>query len=183
MSTIAPIYPVTIAPSPAVKAFEIYALDFLLKPFKAHRFNIALDRVLHKLEVEGFQNNFKNLLNNFGKNTSETEQCITKIPVKQGNKTILLQVSDIRYVCASSYYAEIFLDNKKLVLRESLKNLIKKLDDNSFVRIHRSTIINIEGIKELLHSDYNELDVKMQDNAVFRVSKSYKKAFLQKIGL
>ena len=60
---------------------------------------------------------------------------------------------------------------------------MEDLDEAHFIRIHRSTILNLNYIQELIHSGFGEIDVKMNDNKLFRISKSYKKEFLIKMGL
>ncbi len=106
-----------------------------------------------------------------------------RLPVKLGNKVCFINVNDIKYIVASGYYAEIYTDDKKHLLRESLSNLIESLDPNKFIRVHRSTIINLTEVGELVNSNYGEIDVKMNDKKLFRISKSYKKKFLTKMGL
>ena len=84
---------------------------------------------------------------------------------------------------ASGYYAEIYIENKKYLLRETLSNLEEILDGNSFLRIHRSTIINLNYVKEIVHSEFSEIDVRMTDHKLLHISKSHKKEFLNKIGI
>ena len=105
------------------------------------------------------------------------------MPIKQGNKTVLLDPADIMYITASGYYAEIFMENKKYVLRESLNNLCETLDSNKFVRIHRSSIVNLQHVKEIVHSEFSEIDARMADNSLLHISKTYKKDFLEKVGI
>ena len=107
---------------------------------------------------------------------------VSKIPVKQGNKTSLVDPRKIHYIQASGYYAEIYVEGRKHVLRESLNNLAEILDHN-FIRIHRSTIVNLNFVHEIIHSDYSEIDAKMTCGELLHVSKSHKKEFLEKIGI
>ena len=66
---------------------------------------------------------------------------------------------------------------------ESLSNLEEFLDSKQFIRIHRSTIVNLDCVKEIVHSDYSEIDAKMCDGKLLHVSKSHKKEFMEKIGI
>lgn len=164
----------------ALQAFEFDAFDFLLKPFKDKRFHQMLEKVknlTHK-EIElAFEKKMTKLLE------INSEEKKWKLPIKQKGKIILLNIEEINYICAFGYYAEIFTGQKKYIIRESLTNLFKCLNEKLFQRIHRSTIVNIDFIQELVRSDYAEIDVKMKDNKLFRVSKSHKKSFLKKIGI
>ncbi|MFD1096499.1 LytR/AlgR family response regulator transcription factor [Salegentibacter chungangensis] len=169
----------------ALKAFDFEAFDFLLKPYRDDRFYRTIDKLL-KLSQPEIDQNFEKKMQEFFKlnaQKNESQNSSFRLPVKQGHRTILLDPSEIKYICASGYYAEIFTEDKKYLLRESLKNLIKLLDKKKFCRVHRSAIVNIDYIKEIVHSDYSEIDVRMKDNKLIRVSKSNKKDFLHQLGM
>lgn len=169
----------------ASRAFDFEAFDFLLKPFKDDRFFRTINKVLKMSKSEAdsnFENKVKELFKIYSKE-ARSETLPAKIPVKQGNKTILLDPVNILYIVASGYYAEIYTAQKKYVLRESLNNLADTLDQDIFHRIHRSTIVNINHVKEIVHSEFSEVDVKMSDDKLLHISKSNKKQFLEKIGI
>ena len=113
----------------------------------------------------------------------ENTKIPVKLPVRQGNKTVLLKPEDVSYICASGYYAEIFSGDNKYVLRESLNNLNDFFKDHAFLRIHRSVIVNLNHIKEIVHSDFAEVDVRMRDGKLLRISKSHKKELFEKLGI
>lgn len=169
----------------AIKAFDVDAFDFLLKPFRDERFFKTIKKVLnisHREAQDNFEKRLQTLFEVYSKD-QETSNISLKLPVRQGNKTVLLKPEDIYYICASGYYAEIFTENKKYVLRESLNNLDDFFKDHAFFRIHRSAIINLNQIKEIVHSDYSEIDVRMKDNKLLRISKSNKKELFDKLGI
>lgn len=105
------------------------------------------------------------------------------LPVRTGSKTVLLNTSKIRYVIASGYYAEVYTKKRKHVIRESLSNLLEVLDEKKFFRCHRSAIINVNCVKEVVHSGFSEVDVRMKGGKLVRISKSQKKDFFQIIGM
>lgn len=164
----------------ALEAFEFNAFDFLLKPFKDERFHQMLEKVKNLTQKEIDQAFEKKLTKLFELNVQGKS---SKLPIKQKGKIVLLDLDEINYICADGYYAEIFTAKKKYVIRESLTNLFELLNENLFHRVHRSTIVNIDFIQEIISSDFAEIDVKMKDNLLFRVSKSHKKDFLKKIGI
>jgi len=169
----------------AIKAFDVDAFDFLLKPFRDERFFKTIKKVLNisKLEVqENFEKRLQSLFEAYSGKEDKASLSL-KLPVRQGNKTVLLKPEEISYICASGYYAEIFTENKKYVLRESLNNLDDFLNAYSFFRVHRSVIINLNHIQEIVHSDYAEVDVRMKDNKLLRISKSNKKEPFEKLGI
>ena len=176
---------VTAYDSYALKAFDVEAFDFLLKPFKDDRFFKTIDKVLKTTKTEANSNFEKRMVEFFHEYSKGGIQLnsVSKIPIKQGNKTALVDPNDILYILASGYYAEIYVDSKKYVLRESLNNLAEILDSNMFVRVHRSTIVNLNFVDEIIHSDYSEIDAKMTNGKLLHISKSHKKEFLEKIGI
>ncbi len=169
----------------AVKAFDYNAFDFLLKPYKDKRFYETLRKV-RSLSYQKVNNQFEKRFQDFlGLYGAEKKQKAfpEKIPVKKGNKTLLLSKNDITCISASGNYAEIFTPVGKHLIRDSLHNLSEILDPDIFVRVHRSTIVNINFIQEIIHSDYSEIDLRLKDNTLIRVSKSHKKTFLKQIGI
>ncbi|WP_223549015.1 MULTISPECIES: LytTR family DNA-binding domain-containing protein [Aestuariivivens] len=171
----------------ALKAFDFFAFDYLLKPFKDERFFQSTNRVIELFnsnKSNGLSKKITNLLKyieNPNQEFSEVKQ--TKLAIKANGKISFINKDDIKYILASGYYAEIYTEQKKYVLRESLNSLFDQLKANKFQRIHRSTIINIALIKEVLYSNYGEIDVKMQDEKLFRISKTHKKEFQKKMGI
>ncbi|MAM20105.1 MAG: LytTR family DNA-binding domain-containing protein [Christiangramia sp.] len=169
----------------ALKAFDAEAFDFLLKPFKDQRFFKTIDKVLKTTRQEAdtnFEKRLMEMFHSFSKGGIQLN-AVSKIPVRQGNKTYIVDPRNILYISASGYYAELFTSEKRHLLRESLNNLEEILDPASFVRVHRSTIINLNFVKEIIHSDYAEIDARMEDDKLIRISKSHKKEFLEKIGI
>lgn len=165
----------------AIQAFNNYALDFLLKPFKNHRFFETLDRIEERIKLNTNGIDIRKFL--LDVQGGSANPLASRLPIRENNRTVFVNKDRIKYICASSYYSDIFSVEKKYTVRESLKNLMPQLNTHKFIRIHRSTIINVDYMQELVHSDYNEMDVRMQDQELFRISKSYKKEFLQKLGL
>ncbi|WP_242156819.1 LytR/AlgR family response regulator transcription factor [Aestuariivivens sediminis] len=171
----------------ALKAFDFFAFDYLLKPFKDERFMQSTNRVIELLrsnkpqEIDKKISNLLKYIENPNQEFLEAKQ--TKLAIKANGKISFINKDEIKYILASGYYAEIFTDQKKYVLRESLNSMLNQLKSFKFQRIHRSTIINTTFIKEVLYSNYGEIDVKIQDEKLFRISKSYKKAFQKKMGI
>jgi len=169
----------------AIKAFDVDAFDFLLKPFRDERFFKTIKKVLkisHFEVQENFEQRLQTLFEVYN-NDKQNSKIPLNLPVRQGNKTVLLKPTEINYICASGYYAEIYTENKKYVLRESLNHLEDFFKDHAFFRIHRSAIINLNHIKEIVHSDYSEVDVRMQDDKLLRISKANKKELFDKLGI
>lgn len=171
----------------AVKAFEVQAIDFLLKPYKKQRFMEALNRGLHQIKQQRqqeFQSQIKSLMQVFNNEQSLGINYLDQIVLKLNKKYFFVSVDSINYISASSYYAEIFtLDNNKYVYRISMNDFMEKLNPNNFIRINRSTIINLKQIKEVISEGAGEYSVVLQDRNAFAITKNYKKQFLESTGI
>lgn len=172
----------------ALKAFDLFAFDFLIKPYKDDRFYKSAKKIIthlnqdHPCPLAASITNSRTMSSQ-NNSTSRTQHPCAKLPVKLGNRIAFIKTDHIKYIKASGYYAEIYTDDRTYLLRKSLSNLVHALNPSLFFRIHRSTIINISNISELISSNYGEVDVKMEDQKLFRISKSYKKKFMVAIGL
>ncbi|WP_299886310.1 LytTR family DNA-binding domain-containing protein [uncultured Lacinutrix sp.] len=179
---------VTAFDSFAVKAFEVKAIDFLLKPYKTERFYEALNRAITKISQKDLKQQYKskiaNLINYIGEidtniNTSPSSY-IEKVVLKTGKKFYFIKTETIKYITSSAYYAEIFTkDNSKHIYRISMSDFIKKLDPNTFNRINRSTIINNNDIKEVISEGQGDYSIIMNDKKIFSLSSKYKSDFLK----
>ncbi len=170
----------------SLKAFEYFAFDYLLKPFSEERFYKSINKVIETFKSadnDNIQSKIYSLLEYMQPKVETTNTSQKTIPIPLKNKTIFIKTDEILYVMASNSYVEIFTKDNKYLLRNTISNIQEELSSPLFFRIHRSTIINLEFIKELIHSDYGEVDVRMKDMQQFRISRSYKKEFLTKIGL
>ncbi len=167
----------------ALKAFEFDAFDYLVKPFKEDRFYRTVKKVLAQQQLPttpDFEAELWRIVETYGKRSNHYLQ---KLAIKQGNKTSLIATNTIKYIIASGVYAEIFTPEGKYLHRDSLSNLETQLDPEHFFRVHRSSIINLEAVKEIVHSDFSEIDVRMEDNRLISVSKPLKKTLMAKLGI
>lgn len=178
---------VTAFDSYAIKAFDVFAFDYLLKPYTEERFYISVRKALASFETgqtKELKKTVTELLGHVRANPVNLKTAYKKrIPVPDKKKTLFVRTEDIQYIKASNYYIEIYTERSKHVLRESMSNILEGLDSQNFTRIHRSSIINLAHIIELINSNYGEVDVKMTDGVLLRVSKGYRKEFLRKIGI
>ncbi len=175
----------------AIKAFEVEAVDFLLKPYKNDRLLAALHRAIARVnskERDAYQEKVQLLLQqlatqNVAPNTNNTPY-LEKIALKMGKKYVFADTVQIKYITSSSYYAEIFMqDGKKHVYRSSMAALLEKLNPNRFLRINRSTIVAIPEIKEVISEGLGDYSITMKDRTAFSVTKNYRQAFLKIMGI
>ena len=169
----------------AVQAFEIFAIDYLLKPFKKDRFLLSVRRALaHFEKQQGYDSKMNHLLE-FVANSVKVENnpFRNKFPIKTGNAISFIEVDTIMYILASGSYVDIFTIRKSYVHRMSLQHILSEIENKTLLRIHRSTAINLNFIDKIVHSNYGEIDVKMKDGKLLRVSKTYKKHLQSLLGI
>ena len=123
------------------------------------------------------QNQFE-IINNRG--SIETK----RVAVKVKNKYCFISIKEIKYINSSAHYAEMHtLKKERFVFRTTMKDLVKKLDSDLFMRVNRSTIININQVKELISEGQGDFSISMLDGNYFSLSKNYKKDFFHFFGI
>jgi len=143
---------VTAHDSYAIKAFEIHAVDYLLKPVEPARFQDAIKRVKARTQMEAAlvtQERFTSALTTLESLTAAESIHPTRLVVRSGSKDLLVNISDVAWIEAADYYVCLHVADKKHLLRESIKKLETQLDPGKFVRIHRSAIVNIDCVREI----------------------------------
>lgn len=143
----------------ALRAFEAGALDYLLKPFDDARFNRALARAKDKL----------------ARWAPKPGRSISRIVVKNRGQTLFLNVSDIDWIEAASYYACLHVGAATHILRRTLRELEQDLDVQTFVRIHRSIIVNLDRVRGMELQDGGDYEVVLESKARLRLSRRYRK--------
>ena len=134
----------------ALKAFEVHALDYLLKPFKPARFKETVQRarqILSTRQAGNASQNLQALLDSL-KPSPEPER-LTRIPVRTGEKVVFVKTAQIDYIESAGNYVVLHAGKENHVVRETMTALEDKLDPKQFLRISRSTLVNVEQIKEL----------------------------------
>jgi two-component system LytT family response regulator len=143
---------VTAHDSYAIKAFEIHAVDYLLKPIEAVRFQDAIKRVKQRSEMNAAlvsQERFASVMTTLESLAVADSAYPLRFVVHSGSKDLFVNVSEIDWIEAADYYVCLHVLDKKHMLRESIKKLESELDGKKFIRIHRSAIVNIERVREI----------------------------------
>jgi two-component system, LytTR family, response regulator len=148
----------------ALKAFEVEALDYLLKPFDDARFFRVLARA-------------KNLANR-----SESAQAgIDRLMVKSAGRVTFLRVREIDWIEAADYYASLHAAGRTHLLRRSMSDLERELDTKTFCRIHRSAIVNVDRVREFKLDSNGEYEVVLEGGTKLRVSRGYREQLQRKL--
>lgn len=170
----------------AIKAFDVFAFDYLLKPFKDERFQVSVNNALNNLQQQQPNHPPQDLgaLLQYLRNPNPAPTSRPKmLPLKLSGKISFVDMHEIQYITGSGYYIEIFTKEKKYLLRETLTAILTKLDEESFIRIHRSSIINLKYLNEVIYGSAGEIDIQMKNGEQLRLSKSYRDDFFQKLGI
>lgn len=151
----------------ALKAFEVHALDYLLKPYTRDRFSMAVQKALSSLQ------------NNLNSVQSLTESLITpessypeKILVQIGAKLVTVDLAEVIWIDAEGDYSKLITPKQRYLSNYGLGALEKKLDPRRFIRVHRSAIINLAFVQEI-QKQISSYDVILQNGDVVRVSRGY----------
>ena len=160
----------------ALKAFDVHALDYLLKPFDDERFAHALRRAKAQIEAREINRLSKRLLALLEERESELKldqkSYLTRLMIKDSGRVRLLKVDEIDYVEADGNYAKLHVGRATHLLREKMNDLEGRLDPARFVRIHRSIIVNLDRIKEM-HPHFNgDYIVVLEDGKQLRMSRT-----------
>lgn len=161
----------------AIKAFEVHALDYLLKPFTDRRFNEALHGAKTHLEMKEINRLSHDLLTLLGEKAGlrpgdpRRESYLTRFMIKSGGRIFFVKVSDVDWIAADDYYIKLHVGPKSHLLRMSMNELEEKLDPASFLRIHRSTIVNFDRIKELHQNPNGDYVVVLKTGAELKLSR------------
>jgi two-component system LytT family response regulator len=162
----------------ALKAFETHALDYLLKPFTRDRFKAALDRAraaFTNASEPSAQRGLVKLLNDrSGSESDQGKGYLVRFAVRQHRGMRLVRVRDIDYVQAAGNYAEIHAGGGAHLVRMTMQELEERLDPQMFVRIHRSTIVKIDRVRNIVADSHGDFDLSLHDGTVLRLSRNYR---------
>jgi two-component system, LytTR family, response regulator len=148
----------------ALQAFEVHAVDYLLKPYTRERFKTAIQKLRNSDNALQMKPLAESIIN--------TQSFPEKILISQNQKLLAISVSDIIRIEAEGDYSKLVTGKNNFLSNFGISTLEVKLDPLKFIRVHRSSIINVDYIKEIQKYP-NNYDVIMQNNDVVRVSRGY----------
>jgi two-component system, LytTR family, response regulator len=165
----------------AVEAFDVHALDYLIKPISEERLAIALERVKGQFAAKSaltVHAQFESFLQSVRPGGSEVRTYPRRLLVPNGAEGFFLAVSDIEWIEAADDYACIHSGGKTYTLRDTIKQLITTLDPAQFVRIHRSAIVNVDFASKVLRDGRTESWLVLSSGQRLKMSKSGWQALL-----
>lgn len=171
----------------AVRAFDVDAVDYLLKPFDRSRFQAALQRAkdhVRQRSDAGVRNQLMSLLADAGRPQTEAAAANTseRLAVKTGGKVVFLRSDEIDWIEAAGNYSRLHVGKRMHLLRETMTALEARLDPKLFVRIHRSTIINLERVRELQPYFHGDYIVILHDGTQLTLSRTHRQKLHEIVG-
>ena len=175
----------------ALKAFETHALDYLLKPFTASRFHAAIDRARLEVARAGDHETHRRLIELLDErrraNVIRTsthadpgEGWLVRLAVKRSQRIVLVNVADIDWFESSANYVQLHTRGTSYAVRMTMGELERRLDPARFARIHRSTIVQVDRIKDIVASWHGDFDVALHDGTMLRLSRNYRDRVLSR---
>jgi two-component system LytT family response regulator len=163
----------------AVRAFEANALDYLLKPFDQERLHHAVEKArseLRKAHDREITHRILNLLSQVKSGPPASAEPDSRLVIKANGRVVFLDLDSIEWVEAAANYVRLNVGKDSYLHRETISRVSERLDANHFVRIHRSTIVNVRKIKELIPVNSGEYVVVLKSGRELSCSRGYRAA-------
>ena len=158
----------------ALKAFDVQAVDYLLKPYDDERFTKALEHARKQIiqrDEALLHGKMMNLIQGHQHNQSDTT---FHIEIKDKGRSVSINTFDIYFLEAQGNYIKLHLEQKTYLLRETLHNIKASLDQSTFLQIHRSILVNRNYIKDIRYGGNNQYKVHLKNNISLQSSRSFK---------
>ncbi len=166
----------------AIEAFEFHALDYLLKPYDQERFEKALSHCKSYFQHQQ-QPQLQEQLDLLLKSLEEPQRFLERFVVKTAGRAFFVKVEQVDWIEAQGNYVSLHVNTEEHLIRDSLAKLESKLDPNQFVRIHRSTMVNINQIKELYPASHSDYFVMLRSGKELLMSRNYRKKLAGRLNL
>jgi len=144
----------------AIRAFEISAVDYLLKPVTEERFRLAFERAKHRMQAAPDDESARQMLSVL-EAIANRRRHLTRLAIRSGERTIFLRVDEVDWIEASQNYVRLHCGPTTHFLHVPMNTIEASLDPESFVRIHRSHIVNLRHIKQLWSSAHGQYVVEL----------------------
>lgn len=168
----------------ALKAFELAAVDYLVKPFDDDRFSDAFRRARRSVELEDVESTTRRLLSLLESSKDQTPKksaWLQRIPVEMRGQMRVVPVERIDYITASGPYAELHVGERTFTVRERMQDLEERLDPEVFMRVHRSVIVRLDRIDVMLRGSGGDYAVRLKDGTELSVSRSRRELLEQRL--
>jgi two-component system, LytTR family, response regulator len=165
----------------AIRAFELHALDYLLKPFDQARFKDAIRHAKERFRFER-QNEGRTQISALLQSIRNKSQYLDRLMIKAGGRITFLSTDEINWIEADDKYVHLHTGKISPMVRQTLSAMETQLDPRKFRRVHRSAIVNVERIKELQPLFSGEHSILLQDGTKLTLSRNYKDKLFELLG-
>ena len=165
----------------AIRAFELHALDYLLKPFDQARFKEAIKHAKERFRSVR-QNEGRMQISALLESIKNKPQYLDRLVIKAGGRITFLSTRDVNWIEADDKYVHLHTGKAKPMVRQTLGAMEAQLDPAKFRRIHRSAIVNVERITELQPLFSGEYSILLQDGTKLTLSRNYKDKLFELLG-
>ena len=162
----------------ALQAFDVHAIDYLLKPFDRERFQRTLERAKQQIALQKREDVQASLLRILSEQGARL-QPLKRILVKSGEKSFFVRSEEISWIEAQGNYVALHVGAQSFLLRQTVSTLEKQLDPAKFQRIERSTIVNLDAIREMHPAGRGEYEIVLKDGVALKLSHTYRESFLR----
>ena len=156
----------------AIRAFERNAVDYLLKPFSRERFREAINKLKVRLEAKSGGDKEKSGIDKIRQHFAESDEKLHRVVIKKSGKIHVISTGDINFLEAQDDYVMIYTDEGKYLKQQTMKYFEKHLDNQQFVRVHRSYIANIACIERIEPYEKSNFILILKDGNKVPVSRS-----------
>jgi two-component system LytT family response regulator len=162
----------------AMRAFDVHAIDYLLKPFTRERFRLALQRARERIGGRDGNASLRALIEQL----NARPRYLSRLSVRARGRIVLIDVDTIDWLRAADNYVTVHAGSREYLLRETLSALEATLDPDRFVRIHRSTIVRLDRVLELQPATHGDFDVRLRDGTVLTLSRTWREQLERALG-
>jgi len=157
----------------AVRAFDVQAVDYLLKPFDRARFTQAMNRAKERFREKHRDDVNRQILGLLSE-IKDKPQYLDRLVIKNNDRVFVLKTDEIDWIEAEGNYVRVHFGKQSSLIRETLTHLGARLDPRKFPRIHRSRLVNIDRIKELQPWSHRDWRIILRNGAELRLSRNYR---------
>lgn len=165
----------------ALRAFDVHAVDYLLKPFDRERFRVALARARQRI-ARGDEDVLERVRRLVAEARREEEDHLERLLVEERGREILVPVASIDWLEAGGNYVTVHAGGRSHLVRSTLKSLVARLPSRQFVRVHRSAAVNLDRVVELRPQGHGDYTIVLDGGAVVPMSRRYRARLKETLG-
>ncbi|MCP5109132.1 MAG: response regulator transcription factor [bacterium] len=162
----------------AIRAFEVQAVDYLLKPFDQERFRKSYHRALEQLEQRSGEGEAAVVVRRLLEEINREKGYLQRVMVKKGPRFFFVKTGEVMYISAEEKYIKLHTREETYLIRETMSRMEERLDPAVFVRIHRSFIVNIDFIKEIQSWSHGDYIVILKNGTKLNLSRRFSERLL-----